>query len=451
MEGIKKLKLGIKDIIIISILIAIFIVSFLISLQTELDMHPDENVHYAAVKYYQTHNMPPKFTQDDIKDTFSVHGESRLTELDSYYFLVGKYTSILSNIVVTSNNNINVFIARSFNLILLAVILVMCYKLYRNGNYLFMPILLISQVWYIFSYVNNDAWAIFLNLILVYQLFFKNSIFNKYIHSSKEELKKEKKKIAFHVILLGLLFYLLLIAKINYLIATGISCILYLIINNKIIFTKERIMKILSILVIGLVAFGVRLGIDYGINRLDRIKNMEQIRISRADEQFIPPYPAGPLNGNFRWSQREKPINNVIQNKEFYTKTAFSFVGVYGYMNKYAPKILYYVIFASYIIFYIYIIVSNIKNRKEKEEENKGRILPIILVLFAGIITLAFSIYRSYTYDFQPQGRYLFPIIPLLCALMYNQKKNKMLEIFIFIIAIVLIYMYIAYGYCKLI
>ena len=73
------------------------------------------------------------------------------------------------------------------------------------------------------------------------------------------------------------------------------------------------------------------------------------------------------------------------------------------------------------------------------------------MAIFSGFLVLALSIIRAYTYDFQPQGRYLFPIIPLICANMYNQKKNKLLEIFFIIIAIVLIIMYAIYGYSQLI
>lgn len=438
-----------KKIVMIIILTLIFVITCLISFQTKLDSHPDERVHYEAVKYYQNHNIPPKFTDDDIIDSFSVHGESRLTELDSYYFFVGKYTSILN--IITSDS-VYVFNARSFNLILLAIILIMCYKLYKNQNYLFMPFLFTSQVWYIFSYINNDAWAIFLNLIFVYQLFFRKSMFNKYINEQTKKENNRKLYTVGRVFLLGLLFYFLLITKTNYLVATGISAVLYLIINNKTIFKKDKIIKIGVILLVGFIALGVRLGIDYGINRLDRIKNMEQVRLLRAEEQFKPPYPAGDKNGNFRWKQRGKTINNVTQNKEFYKKTANSFIGVYGYMNKYAPDVFYYIILSSYIIFIVYLFINNIKNRKtimEDNSVNKGRIIPLILVLLSGILTLGLSIYRSYTYDFQPQGRYLFPIIPLMCAIMYNQKKNKWIEWFSFTISIILIIMYMLFGYLK--
>jgi len=185
---------------------------------------------------------------------------------------------------------------------------------------------------------------------------------------------------------------------------------------------------------------------------------MEEIRLSRADEEFKPPYNPGNLNGTFKWSERGKTIDDVIKNNTFYRTTRFSFIGVYGYMDKYATMELYNVITIAYVIFILYIIGNNIykiykqrKKSEEYEENEKGRILPIILVLLGGILTLALSMYRSYNYDFQPQGRYLFGIILLMCMLMYNQKKNILLDIFCFAIIIVLIFMYIKYGYCKFI
>lgn len=443
----------ILNIILIIMLITIFVVTSMISYKTKLDEHPDERVHYEASKYYTTHFMPPKFTSDEIINSFSVHGESRLTELDCYYFLVGKYSSLIS--IFTDNE---VFTARTFNLILLAIVLIMCYKLYRNKSYLFMPFLFVSQVWYVFAYVNSDAWAIFLNLIFVYQLFFKDSMFNKYINMEKEEIDKNKKKTIAEVAVLGLLFYFLLISKMNYLVATGINAIVYLIINNKTIFKKEKMLKIGTVLLIGIIAFGIRLGIDYGINRLDRIKNMEQIRLLRATEEFKPPYNPGQLNVTFKWSERGRTIDSVIKNKTFYQTTLFSFIGVYGYMDKYATKELYNIITTAYVIFILYIIGNNIykiyKQRKkdeEYEENEKGRILPVMLAIFGILLTIALSMYRSYAYDFQPQGRYLFGIIPLICMLMYNHKKNILLDIFCFVVIAVLIFMYIQYGYCKFI
>jgi hypothetical protein len=50
-------------------------------------------------------------------------------------------------------------------------------------------------------------------------------------------------------------------------------------------------------------------------------------------------------------------------------------------------------------------------------------LLPIAL-LFSGAIVLA-SIYRSYTYDFQAQGRYIFPAIPLIMGVLTFYRKSR--------------------------
>ena len=132
MEKNNKFKIGLGKVVLAFISLGIFIITFLISYKSDYNVHPDEYVHYCAVQYYQTHSRPPKLDSENIINTYSVHGESRLTELDIYYFLVGKYTNVLNKI---SKNEI--FNARSFNLILLAIILIISYRLYRNNSSLF--------------------------------------------------------------------------------------------------------------------------------------------------------------------------------------------------------------------------------------------------------------------------------------------------------------------------
>lgn len=441
MEKNNKFKISLGKVVLAFISLGIFIITFLISYKSDYNVHPDEYVHYCAVQYYQTHSRPPKLDSENIINTYSVHGESRLTELDIYYFLVGKYTNVLNKI---SKNEI--FNARSFNLILLAIILIISYRLYRNNSSLFLPFLLSSQVWYIFSYINNDAWAIFLNLIFVYQLFFEKSMFNILINMSKKEFEQNKLKSILYIITLGILFFLLLIAKVNYLVATGINAIIYLIVNRQKIFNKEKILRVFFVLLIGILLFGVRMGIDFKINGLDRINNMENIRLLRANEQFKAPYPQGAYNNtNFKLKDRGYPISKVITNDDFYKTTLNSFIGVYGYMDKNMPNIIYNLIFICYIVIILYLIYGTAKQHKN----DIGEIAATILVVLGGIITLALSIYRSYTYDYQPQGRYMFAIIPLLCALMYCKKESKILKVLIFIIAIILIVCYIRYGLLK--
>lgn len=72
------------------LLLGIFITNVLISFQTGLGRHPDENVHLLAVQYYEKNNLPPKFTDDKIDKTYSVHGESRLTRIRCLLFFSWK-------------------------------------------------------------------------------------------------------------------------------------------------------------------------------------------------------------------------------------------------------------------------------------------------------------------------------------------------------------------------
>ncbi len=399
-EKLKPILAKVKEnkIIGTAILSIIFIIIFIMNIgiaskvsfnfRSELDKHPDENAHYEAVQYYTKHFMPPKFTDEEIRYSYSEYGESRLTELDSYYFFCGKYTSILN---LFSKNE--VFNARTFNLLLFVIIAVLCIRLYRKDSYLFLPFLLTSQIWYVFSYIDNDAWAIFWNLIFVYQLFYQKSMFNNFINASGKTLKKEKGKTIAKILALGVLFYILLTLKINFVLATGICAIIYLIVNNKKACKKENLFKIGFILLIGVLLLGVRLVTDVAINGLDRYTKMEEIRISRARDKYQPPYDSARVP-RFKMKERGEPLSKVLTDV-YIRNLRTSFIGVYGYMDKFASIEEYRVVTCGYIIIALYVIIANvIKKKKDKEhkmkEWQKGRILPIALVVTGRIINFIF-------------------------------------------------------------
>lgn len=344
---------------------------------------------------------------------------------------MGKYSNIIN---IISKEKV-VFNMRTFNLILLGILFIIAFKLYKNDSLLFLPLLLCSQVWYIFCYINNDAWAIFLNFILVYQLFYKKSIYNKWIETSKNAIAP---------IVLGILLCLLLICKENFIIATGIIFITYFILNRKEIFKKENIKKIAIVLLFGISLFLSRIALDISINNFDRF-NMEEIRISKATEQFRPPYNKNTY-GSFKFKDRGYPLSKVLFDKEFYKISIESFIGLYGRLNVYLPNNLY--IFLEILILLILIyLLFRINKLEEKIDIITTRSATIIGIIF--LFTL--SIYRSYTYDYQPQGRYLLPILPILSLLMIDKKDDKITKIIFIILSIILIISYYLFGYKKII
>jgi hypothetical protein len=103
----------------------------------------------------------------------------------------------------------------------------------------------------------------------------------------------------------------------------------------------------------------------------------------------------------------------------YWHETSFkSFVGIYGYMNRLAPHFYYRLMTILYVVFGCYLLVA-IACRKRSESVLKA------LIFLAGFcLTIFISVYLSWTYSFQAQGRYLFPIVAMICLLVYENRQR---------------------------
>lgn len=151
----------------------------------------------------------------------------------------------------------------------------------------------------------------------------------------------------------------------------------------------------------------------------------------------------------FKPSERPTPNNQkmaletMLFGKKWIKTSLDSFIGLFGYMNVRMSESIY-KIYGSVFIFgfigiafdKIYKLIKNIvnkiksknisnKSKTENEEKslkkienkkkNREKILFNLIMLLCGIIPIMLSIYYSYFNDFQPQGRYMMPmIIPLM-------------------------------------
>lgn len=125
-----------------------------------------------------------------------------------------------------------------------------------------------------------------------------------------------------------------------------------------------------------------------------------------------------------------------------------SFIGLFGNMNVRMSKIMYKLYKLVFVFGFIGLvldkiykirikIINKIKNKQaektvEKQEKvkNKEKILFNIIMVMCIIIPIVLSMYYSYFNDFQPQGRY---VMPLIIPLMYFVVKGfeKIFNIFL--------------------
>jgi hypothetical protein len=96
-----------------------------------------------------------------------------------------------------------------------------------------------------------------------------------------------------------------------------------------------------------------------------------------------------------------------LENSYWRNLTFYSFFGLYGYMNLYADSHYYGILFLflSGMTLLIYFYAAATIDFKDS--------VALCMVLLFLLLAIGQSTYVSWAGDFQPQGRYLYPMIPI--------------------------------------
>jgi len=118
---------------------------------------------------------------------------------------------------------------------------------------------------------------------------------------------------------------------------------------------------------------------------------------------------AGPSSSPYR-ALRTKGISlwHVAVTLPWVELSFRSFCGLYGWMSIQADPLVYYVFGALYAALLAILVVPALQGAAP------GARSLLVGVLVCAALVGGQSIYRSWVFDFQPQGRYLFPILPML-------------------------------------
>ena len=417
------------------------------------DRHPDEHFHFEAVKYYVNHFLPPEIDDPAVRDSYSVYGVSYLNYHWAEYFFAGKFVYLLSPFVENP-----FYAARFFQVFLFAGLFL--WFAFRGENYEFIiPCFLLAtpQVWYVFSYVNNDAFALFIALLAADQIARPKSLLNEFL--SEEPPKNRIRGGIFFGILTGFL----LIVKPNYW-SFLIFAALWIIFKY-----PPNVRNLKRFALILLVAFGVlifRVGLDFYVNgetnyvgfsyvhkffgNLENKGKLATYQESVAEYRFRSSTVENDPENAFpeiKMRQRGVGFFEMLFEKKWLEMSWKSFVGAYGYMNIWSSKRYYTQIFALHLIFAVFLIYAVVKSR-EKES-----LIQLGLMFFGCFLTVFVSMMLSWLYAFQPQGRYLFPVLPMLGLFVYaNRRHFNNFAINAFLIAAFLLscYSFVLFGLKKI-
>jgi hypothetical protein len=135
---------------------------------------------------------------------------------------------------------------------------------------------------------------------------------------------------------------------------------------------------------------------------------IEQIREERAEPSRRPSTPTAP---GYRLRAQGTPFSQILFDINWHGTSYKSFYGLFGSMAVPAPHMAYAVGFSAAALNGMLTAVA-LKQRWAAVPSSL-RLALLLSLLTAGLI-LGASLYHSWTYDYQPQGRYLFAaLVPL--------------------------------------
>jgi hypothetical protein len=361
--------------------------------------HPDEYVHMAAIRYYVDHWLPPQIDDPVIRDTFSVYGVSRLNNGEVYYLFAGKFHKFLQTMHLPES-----FSLRLFNVCLFGLIVLYAIRS-RYARMAALPLLLSAQIWYIFCYSASDAFALFFAFLAACEAINPDSLLHRYLKGDGWGVRVAG------ALLLGLLLGIVFLLKVNYL---PFVAFFYLLLIAKVFFGEEyfwdkkgAILRLMLVTLIGLGVYGARVGADYLVNGADRQAKMAAVQEQMAGPLYKPSTELHKKHISLYRQARGATLERIIQVDRWFEQVFRSSFGVFGYFTISGSEGYYNLVRWSGVFCLTLFFAMVFRGGGWLG----GGLAVIALAIAAALIGKA--LHHSWTIDFQAQGRYLFPLLPI--------------------------------------
>ena len=376
---------------------------------TTARVHADELDHVAAARFYETHWLPPPVADPRTLDSYSYSGMSYLNEWDIVYLLAGKFAAVVQRIV---GNEVHAY--RLFNVLLFSVLVYVAW--WKGHATLLLSVLLLSpQIWYVFSYFNADAFAVFLAFLAAYELTSPDSAFNDRARALVARYWR-----------LGLYIGLLVLSKRTFWIFAVFVLAYVALLEMWYRGHGGWRAGLRRMAVLAAIACAValpRVCYDFYVNGSPSHKFDKMIAASAlyADDDFKPavigsrPHSAG-VRLKSRGVGFYEAINGFWGPWFWVTQSVATSFGVYYYLLVYASLGFYVAAFSCIMLLVGTVLASTVRFGSSHD------VTVCWLAGACGAAIVGLSMYHSWTIDFQPQGRYLFALFPILGILLMRGR-----------------------------
>ena len=361
---------------------------------------PDESSRQLLTNYIFTNNRLPLGREPEIiigTYGFSYALRPYLTAIISALFM--KIISIFS-----TGEHAMLFASRLCSVISLTVCFLFCSRL---GNRIFrknatsivfaLAVCFIPQVMFLGMYQNNDIFSLMAVVMLLY-----------YCVVGRDTHWGMRNCVGFAVSFsLGLMSYY---SVYGWLLFCGIF-LLYFLFSDTTLQTRDKLLKLLLIAGVVLLLAGwffIRQAI---INNGDMLgMATENAWRQELQEQGVEVFH---YNNPSEWENASFAYFLRYNDFEWIRWTIRSFIGSFGFNNIYLHPAMYYFYLACFgvgIALYVVVMV--------KAERKREHLVLFAILLLSSVVTLALSLYQSYTRDYQAQGRYVITIAILIAYMM---------------------------------
>ena len=380
----------------------------IMALNSKPNVHPDEFVHVAAVDYYKDNWLPPAIMDESIRDSYSPYGVSRLNSDEIFYFAAGKVAKLTEPFLRDDYSR-----ARASSLLFLLIILIYTVRV-EQSRLLALPFLLSPQIWYSFSYSNSDCFALMAAFFFGCQLTDKDSLINRFL------LKSEGNNTLIAAVFTGTFFGLFLLLKHNFyafLLFAALCYALFFYTRIEQYQRKQYLIKLGAVICIAFSLFAAKRIADFSVNGLERDTLVAKARVEFADKDYVELSDKEKMTFTLHMKDHGVSAKEALFKYLWLEKTFNSSFGIYGYWKIKGHSIYYGAIGLAALLILAYVVLTVLT---KGTWENR-----IIMSSAFGIaVTLVVaSFYHSWVGDFQPQGRYLYPIVSMFGVVLALNRR----------------------------
>jgi len=405
-----------------------------LSLTSAFNAHPDEIWHAACTSYFLLDRYPPTHSSTQATESISFYGSSYLATADISYPITAVWTSLLSTFTDLPFDQIQ--LERLLSVISFAVLVWLLAR--RPNQGMLLSFLITPQLWYIFSYVNNDWFGVVVATCLILFLDSNRMTFHRFaITGSLIYLLR--------LLPIALLLALLYFSKPNYWVC-AILCFYDPAIR---LFRRDS-------------SFWSRfraLGFCAGLALLSIGCIFVKSSFSNATIQRIaaPPNPVANhsvaestelANRKFQTEklfEHHVTLWNMLIKRQWIWLSCRSFFGDFGWMKFHLSITYYYIAILTFAGLVAATLISS-----RTEPSLRSVLLCSLLVVLANIFS---AIGYSWFFDLQPQGRYLFPsLLTFGWALsrLRGWQDSRIVRILALLMAFLAIYGFVCYALIPL-